>query len=650
MTTKTTGIVDIPLKNTENDKLQMKSFEMALSEFIKYTSTPITIALQGEWGSGKTSLMNRLEEQICNEQNAEFYSIWLNTWQYSLMKNNENILVSIINALIEQIIEISKKEYPEKLKHIINDVYKIGKSVFKGLSKVAIKTAVSTVNEDASDVITNAIFNEKSDEKFNLTDLKNKLSELINLNIEKNIANNIEKRAFVFFIDDLDRIDPTLAVNILELMKNIFDIDNCIFILAIDYDVVVKGLKGKFGELTEKNEREFRSFFDKIIQLPFQMPVSSYVIDDYIKEILLSVNIITKSEAENEEFIKSIVLFTGLSVGTNPRSIKRLVNTLSFINLLIKSKNKINKIKHELESYEKQLIFALISLQTGFPTIYNLLADNADIENWSDEFAQKYNLNITKINDNKNVYLPNKWEQILFVFCQKSTYLSRHFFNIANIVKQMQIIAEKNNKNLNEILPQTVELLSVTSINKVSKPMIEINTIRVLYALNQKILPKLQQKLQKPLQFAERKGRMIAKLSYKFDNKKTNNWISISISVKQSNIYLSFGNNIELFYSPKNSDDSFINLERWGTTELFSNFSEDYKMLQNKYSDFSFVNRPKNGLFVKKHKQMFEQYFQISTQNIEYFYTSKFIDYLSDFIIDFMLQSYKITSANWQVI
>ena len=26
---------------------------------------------------------------------------------------------------------------------------------------------------------------------------------------------------------------------------------------------------GKFGELTEKNEREFRSFFDKIIQVPF---------------------------------------------------------------------------------------------------------------------------------------------------------------------------------------------------------------------------------------------------------------------------------------------------------------------------------------------------------------------------------------------
>ena len=103
---KITGLVDIPLKSNEDDKLQMKSFEMALTEFIQYTSTPITIALQGEWGSGKTSLMNRLDEQLCQTGNAEFYSIWLNTWHFALMKNEENILIGIINALIEQVIEI----------------------------------------------------------------------------------------------------------------------------------------------------------------------------------------------------------------------------------------------------------------------------------------------------------------------------------------------------------------------------------------------------------------------------------------------------------------------------------------------------------------------------------------------------------------
>ncbi|MBN1252417.1 MAG: AAA family ATPase [Bacteroidales bacterium] len=299
MNKKLTGVVDIPLKSQEDDQLQMKSFEMALSEFIKFTSTPITIALQGEWGSGKTSLMNRLEEQLCRAEGTNFYSVWLNTWHYSLMKNDNDILIGIINALIEQVIEISRKEHPEKLKHIIKDVYKVGKTIFKGLSQVAVKTTVSQINENAADSINDVFFNENGEDNYSLNDLRNKLSELINNNIEKNVDKGINKKSFVFFIDDLDRIDPILAINILELMKNIFDIDNCIFILAIDYDVVVKGLKGKFGELNEKNEREFRSFFDKIIQLPFQMPLNSYIIDDYIKEKLLSVNIITKEEADN---------------------------------------------------------------------------------------------------------------------------------------------------------------------------------------------------------------------------------------------------------------------------------------------------------------------------------------------------------------
>ena len=86
-------------------------------------------------------------------------------------------------------------------------------------------------------------------------------------------------------------------------------------------------MKNKFGELNEQNEREFRSFFDKIIQLPFQMPVSSYNIDEYIQELLLSVEYITEEESRNNSFIQSIVRFTNLTVGTNPRSIKRLINS-----------------------------------------------------------------------------------------------------------------------------------------------------------------------------------------------------------------------------------------------------------------------------------------------------------------------------------
>lgn len=50
-----------------------------------------------------------------------------------------------------------------------------------------------------------------------------------------------------------------MAVEILELLKNIFDLEHCVFVLAIDYDVVIKGLKPKFGELTEAERESLNS-------------------------------------------------------------------------------------------------------------------------------------------------------------------------------------------------------------------------------------------------------------------------------------------------------------------------------------------------------------------------------------------------------
>ena len=90
--------------------------------------------------------------------------------------------------------------------------------------------------------------------------------------VRKNIS-EANKRGVIVFVDDLDRLNPPVAAEIPELLKNIFCINDCISVLAIDYEVVVKGLEPKFGKLTDKNEREFRSFFDKIIQVPFSLTV-----------------------------------------------------------------------------------------------------------------------------------------------------------------------------------------------------------------------------------------------------------------------------------------------------------------------------------------------------------------------------------------
>ena len=55
--------------------------------FIKSSDTPITIALHGEWGSGKTSFMKMMEYCLCSPKLPEserYDAIWLNTWDLFL--------------------------------------------------------------------------------------------------------------------------------------------------------------------------------------------------------------------------------------------------------------------------------------------------------------------------------------------------------------------------------------------------------------------------------------------------------------------------------------------------------------------------------------------------------------------------------------
>jgi predicted KAP-like P-loop ATPase len=55
---KKIGIIDQPHKDISNDLLNIFPHAESLSIFIKECDTPITIGIQGEWGSGKTSLMH----------------------------------------------------------------------------------------------------------------------------------------------------------------------------------------------------------------------------------------------------------------------------------------------------------------------------------------------------------------------------------------------------------------------------------------------------------------------------------------------------------------------------------------------------------------------------------------------------------------
>lgn len=98
----TSNVVDQPAKANE-DRLNMKAYADALTDFISNAQSPLTIALQGEWGSGKTSLMNALKTSLVDRDDAPYLGVWINTWQYALMSNPEEAILKILTGIVGQV-------------------------------------------------------------------------------------------------------------------------------------------------------------------------------------------------------------------------------------------------------------------------------------------------------------------------------------------------------------------------------------------------------------------------------------------------------------------------------------------------------------------------------------------------------------------
>ena len=258
------GIVDEAVGQGGEDALKISSYKDALVDFVKKTETTMTIGVQGEWGSGKTSLLNQiwndLEQFNKNDDSIDdFKQIWINSWEHSLLCSPEECLMKIINEIILELLDADDdKKRSEKITKGVSNI-------MKGALRIGSSLTLGAAGVDAVD----DIFSKSSN---SIKELREQLKNLVG-DIKTLETNKYGK--VVIYVDDLDRIDPKNAVSILELLKNIFNIKDCVFILAIDYQVVVKGLVGKFGEPTPENEWEFRAFFDKIIQLPFSMPMGN---------------------------------------------------------------------------------------------------------------------------------------------------------------------------------------------------------------------------------------------------------------------------------------------------------------------------------------------------------------------------------------
>ncbi|WP_298704633.1 P-loop NTPase fold protein [uncultured Campylobacter sp.] len=266
MAKNTATFTDLPAKN---DLFGLNPYIEGLAKFIGMCSTPLTIAIQGDWGSGKTSMMEMTREKL----DTKIYPVWFNTWQYSQFNLDSELTVSFMREIVESI--GAKGEVRKGFDKALNSIGSIARNAVTLAADRFLGEKIGAAVGNAMDCLN------QSSPTYAALEVKNLRAEFekcVNFALK---ARNKEK--LVIFVDDLDRLNPSRAVELLEVLKNYLDCEKCVFILAVDSSVIFQGVREKYS--SDITPKKAKSFFDKIIQVPFKMPIDIYDIKNYVKKL-----------------------------------------------------------------------------------------------------------------------------------------------------------------------------------------------------------------------------------------------------------------------------------------------------------------------------------------------------------------------------
>lgn len=351
------GNADRPIEQASQDEFEVSPYVEGLGDFTLDCETPLTIAVQGAWGSGKTSMMNMLQKYL--EETGRVETIWFNTWQFSQFNMDEQISLTFLEHLTKEL----GKAVGDKNGH----AQEIGKKVL-GVTKGLAAGLVSNYFGDDLGKVTKELVGVDKDEDIadKILHLKNDFQQLINT-----VAEDGKKRV-VIFIDDLDRLQPIHAIELLEVLKLFVDCENCIFVLAIDTAVVFQGIRAKYGDISQEKAQ---SFFDKIIQLPFNMPVANYKLEKMISE-MFGLDIGSMEKAERNEYISLIRMTTD----GNPRSIKRIANYYKLTDKVSVRKGIYDEFEADETTLCRKIALAFACIELRYPDFYEYLISRISIE------------------------------------------------------------------------------------------------------------------------------------------------------------------------------------------------------------------------------------------------------------------------------
>ena len=143
---------------------------------------------------------------------------------------------------------------------------------------------------------------------------------------------------------------------------------------GVDYEVIENGIELKYGRSVAGSRDIARDFFDKLIQLPFRVPMESYRIRNYLQEQLKRIGFFARPHDYVTHIDEIETIFT-LATRKNPRTMKSVLNMFQAMDLLDGKAN-------DRPDYQLMELL-LIVFQKCFPRIYLMLAERQSLNQWN---------------------------------------------------------------------------------------------------------------------------------------------------------------------------------------------------------------------------------------------------------------------------
>lgn len=352
------------------DEFGIDAYSEGLATFIKKCNMPMTISIQGDWGSGKTSMLRRLKKSI----EKEALCCAIDTWQYSQFELEDQLSLVFLECIMKTL-----RNSGLELKLKIND--RLFKRALYTIAEYC-TGKIPVIGNLSSEILKNikdCLFEQELSPIEAITILKSEFETIVKELLEKD-----KKDRIVFFIDDLDRLPPEKAIEVMEVLKVILGCKHCVFVIAVDYEVIIRGVRTKYG--SDMPDEKARYYFDKIIQVPFSLPVEKYKVKEYINKLLDGKG---GTYGLREENMGVIADLARTSVGFNPRAIKRLVN-FYILNKSIAEfeleKTIIGEKKRDGKRIEgvELILWASLCMQLAYQEMYKVLFHSCNSNNKAD--------------------------------------------------------------------------------------------------------------------------------------------------------------------------------------------------------------------------------------------------------------------------